>query len=89
MWNEERAYGLSTTLYEKHPVTGVHAGTPIADVFGIIARQHGCVMALADGVNWGEGSRLAARCAIRGSLDYINASLEKKNFENTTVIIYK
>jgi hypothetical protein len=29
-------------------------------------------MILADGVNWGPRSRLAARCAVRASMNYIN-----------------
>lgn len=66
--NPLRSFGVSTSLYEKHPVTGMNAGTPIADVFGIIARENNAIMALADGVNWGEGARLAARCAIRKSM---------------------
>lgn len=52
-WNENRAYGfvvqaiflkcetylssLSISLYERHPITGVSSGTPIADVFGIVS----------------------------------------------------
>lgn len=66
-------------------MTGTNAGTPIADVFGIIARENNCILALADGVNWGEGSRLAARCAIRGALDHLNSFVESSPFENTTV----
>ncbi|KAI1714733.1 protein phosphatase 2C domain-containing protein [Ditylenchus destructor] len=87
-WDDERAYGLSTSLYEKHPVTGTNAGTPIADVFGIIARENNCILALADGVNWGEGSRLAARCAIRGALDHLNSFVESSPFENTTDVFH-
>uniref|UniRef100_A0A915D4V1 PPM-type phosphatase domain-containing protein n=1 Tax=Ditylenchus dipsaci TaxID=166011 RepID=A0A915D4V1_9BILA len=87
-WDEEKAYGLSTSLYEKHPVTGTNAGTPIADVFGIIARDNNCILALADGVNWGEGARLAARCAIRGAIDHLNSAVEKNNFENTTDVFH-
>ena len=29
-------------------------------------------MILADGVNWGPRSRLAARCAVRASMNYLN-----------------
>lgn len=54
--NEECAYGMSASLYERNPITGLIAGMPIADVFGIIVRENNCVMALADGVNWGEGT---------------------------------
>lgn len=58
-WNtsdEQRAFGLSTSLYERHPITGMSAGLPIADVFAIIARENNAILALADGVNWGEGA---------------------------------
>ena len=41
-------------------------GTPVADVFAIYAKEQTCIMILGDGVNWGERSRLAARCAVRG-----------------------
>uniref|UniRef100_A0A915KAF9 PPM-type phosphatase domain-containing protein n=1 Tax=Romanomermis culicivorax TaxID=13658 RepID=A0A915KAF9_ROMCU len=75
------AYGLSTSLYERNPITRVRAGNPIADVFGVVARENNCILALADGVNWGEKSRLAARSAVRGALDYLSASLYAKNGE--------
>ncbi|RXG68188.1 PP2C-like domain-containing protein [Armadillidium vulgare] len=76
-WNRphERAFGLSTTLYERHPVTHERAGNPIADAFGIIARENSAVLALADGVNWGEEASLAAKCAIHGCLSHINTAL--------------
>lgn len=47
------AYGCSASLYEKHPVTTVPAGEPIADCFAIVCRQDSAIMCLADGVNWG------------------------------------
>jgi hypothetical protein len=73
--DNERAYGLSISLYEKHPVTGLHgkqlfkftvyfsvlAGMPIADVYALLARQNNSIICLADGVNWGESSRLAGK----------------------------
>uniref|UniRef100_A0A914HBT6 PPM-type phosphatase domain-containing protein n=1 Tax=Globodera rostochiensis TaxID=31243 RepID=A0A914HBT6_GLORO len=83
-WDEEKAYGLSTSLYEKHPVTALSAGHPIADVFGIVSRENNAIIALADGVNWGEGARLAARCAIRGAIDHLNAAIERGDTLNTT-----
>uniref|UniRef100_A0A914Y8B7 PPM-type phosphatase domain-containing protein n=1 Tax=Panagrolaimus superbus TaxID=310955 RepID=A0A914Y8B7_9BILA len=86
--NPLRSFGASTSLYEKHPVTGMNAGTPIADVFGIISRENNAIIALADGVNWGEGARLAARCAIRGALDHVNAAVEKDSFETTTDVFH-
>ncbi|MCP9263689.1 hypothetical protein DINM_007073 [Dirofilaria immitis] len=78
-FNEERCFGMSTTLYEQNPLTGINAGNPIADAFGIVARDNNVIMALADGVNWGEGARLAARCAIRGAIDHLNYHLLRKN----------
>uniref|UniRef100_A0A914P1T8 PPM-type phosphatase domain-containing protein n=1 Tax=Panagrolaimus davidi TaxID=227884 RepID=A0A914P1T8_9BILA len=86
--NPQRSYGASISLYEKHPVTGMNAGTPIADVFGIISRENNAIIALADGVNWGEGARLAARCAIRGALDHLNAAVENNSFETTTDVFH-
>lgn len=69
------AYGISVSLYEKNVITGENIGNPVADCFGIIAREDSCIMALADGVNWGEGARLAARCAVQGSIEYLNSAI--------------
>ncbi|EJD73781.1 hypothetical protein LOAG_18821 [Loa loa] len=91
-WNcfdEERCFGLSTTLYEQNPLTGVNAGNPIADAFGIVARDNNVVMALADGVNWGEGARLAARCAIRGAIDHLNYHLFAEECRTTTEVFHR
>lgn len=76
-WNKpnDDAYGISISLYEKSCINGEHIGDPIADCFGIIARENSCVMALADGVNWGNGARLAAQCAVQGSIDYLNSAI--------------
>ncbi|XP_027218748.1 uncharacterized protein [Penaeus vannamei] len=76
-WNRphQRAYGLSTTLYERHPVTNERAGNPIADAFGVVAREDSAILALADGVNWGEKASIAARCAIHGCLHHLNTAL--------------
>lgn len=84
-FDEERCFGVSTSLYERNPLTGVNAGNPIADVFGIVARDNNVIMALADGVNWGEGARLAARCAIRGAIDHLNYHLFADPCKTTTV----
>uniref|UniRef100_A0A8R1XKP7 PPM-type phosphatase domain-containing protein n=1 Tax=Onchocerca volvulus TaxID=6282 RepID=A0A8R1XKP7_ONCVO len=91
-WNcfdEERCFGISTTLYEQNPLTGVNAGNPIADAFGIVARENNVVMALADGVNWGEGARLAARCAIRGAIDHLNYHLFAEECGTTTDVFHR
>lgn len=83
-FSSDDAYGISISLYEKHLLTGDHIGSPIADCYGLIARKNVCIMALSDGVNWGEASKLAARSAIYGSLEYLNRALfspsESNNF---------
>lgn len=57
-WNvpslNDHVCGIAISLYEKNPITNIHAGDPIADCFALISRQDSCVMAIADGVNWGE-----------------------------------
>lgn len=79
-WNQptEFAHGIATTLYECHPVTKENAGEPIADAFAICVRENSAVMALADGVNWGDKSCLAARCAVHGCVDYLNRALYRE-----------
>ncbi|VDN28482.1 unnamed protein product, partial [Cylicostephanus goldi] len=47
------------------------------------------VLALADGVNWGEGARLAARCAVRGAIDHMNEHIEDGNLANTTEVFHE
>ncbi|XP_065094297.1 PP2C-like domain-containing protein CG9801 [Ochlerotatus camptorhynchus] len=76
-WNlpDVHAYGISVSLYEKNAITGESIGNPVADCFGIVAREDTCIMALADGVNWGEGARLAARCAVQGAIEYLNSAI--------------
>lgn len=44
-----RACGASTSLYEHPPSMKTRSGDPVADCFGIVARQNHCIMALADG----------------------------------------
>ncbi|KPL96859.1 PP2C-like protein domain-containing protein CG9801-like protein [Sarcoptes scabiei] len=76
-WNcpNENAYGISTTLYESNPTTRQKAGDPIADSFAICLRENSAIIALADGVNWGEKACLASRCAVYGCIDYLNKAL--------------
>lgn len=82
-----RAYGAATTLYERHPLTKQHAGSPIADCFGIVARKNSAILALADGVNWGEKACIAARSAVHGCIDYLNkAVFTSGNITNTTEV---
>lgn len=80
-WNRpcDSAFGAATTLYERHPVTYEKAGEPIADAFAICARENNAILALADGVNWGERSCLAARCAIHGCMEYLNKTFFDEN----------
>lgn len=78
-WNApssiDQGHGIAISLYEKNPITNEHAGSPIADCFGMIARRNSCVMAMADGVNWGEKARLASCSAIQASLEYLTRAL--------------
>ena len=52
-------------------------GDPVADVFGIVVREKCCVLAVADGVNWGKKSRLAARCATYAVMQHCSDNLDK------------
>lgn len=56
----DHAYGLSVSLYEKSCVNDERAGDPIADCFGLLVRGHSAAMAMADGVNWGEYSLIVS-----------------------------
>ncbi|CAI4222321.1 unnamed protein product [Auanema sp. JU1783] len=87
--DDQRAFGISVSLYEKNPLTGVSAGEPVADVWGVVARNNNGVLALADGVNWGEGARLAARCAIRGALDHLNDQINRKSMTTSTEVFHE
>ena len=70
-----QADGDSITLYEHKPGSTQHHGDPIADVFAVVARPNSCIIVVADGVNWGIKPRLAARCAVHGSVDHLNSKL--------------
>uniref|UniRef100_A0A1W7R9Y8 PP2C-like domain-containing protein CG9801 n=1 Tax=Hadrurus spadix TaxID=141984 RepID=A0A1W7R9Y8_9SCOR len=90
-WNRpsDYSYGIATTLYERHPVTRENAGNPIADSFAICMRENSAILALADGVNWGEKSCLAARCAVHGCMDYLNKALYREGGKiETTMDIF-
>lgn len=54
-WERENddAFGLSVSLYEKNLITQEPIGSPIADCYGVVSRGNSIAMALADGVNWG------------------------------------
>ncbi|XP_044738971.1 PP2C-like domain-containing protein CG9801 isoform X2 [Chrysoperla carnea] len=83
-WNNasDFAYGLSNTLYEKNPITSKNNGDPIADCFGIIARKDSAILALADGVNWGQKASIAAKSAVHGCLHYLNNTIFSGNNQN-------
>lgn len=55
IWNKgsDHIYGISDSLYDRNQVTKVKNGDPIADCFGIVARNDSAILAVADGVNWG------------------------------------
>lgn len=55
-WKRENddAYGMSVSLYEKNYITKESTGNPIADCYGLVMRGNSIAMALADGVNWGK-----------------------------------
>jgi len=76
-WNRpnDSAFGLSESLYERNPVTGEQAGSPIADTFAVVARKNSAVLVLGDGVNWGTKAALASRAAVYGAMEYLNNAL--------------
>ncbi|CAG9854449.1 unnamed protein product [Phyllotreta striolata] len=86
-WKSDFVYGLSDSLYDRNQVTKHKNGDPIADCFGIIARKDSAILAVADGVNWGEKASIAAKSAVHGSLHYLNQTIfnDSKPFENLTV----
>ncbi|XP_043654227.1 PP2C-like domain-containing protein CG9801 [Drosophila teissieri] len=69
------AYGISVSLYETSMLTKEPMGNPIADCYGMVVRGDSAAMAMADGVNWGDGARLAARSAVHGCLDYLDRAV--------------
>lgn len=81
------AYGRSVSLYEKHPVTGVPAGEPIADCFAVVSRKNSAILCLADGVNWGAKASLAAKAAVHGCVDYLNQALFGAHTVTSTTVI--
>lgn len=71
------------------PSLCIPLGDPIADSFAVVVRENSAIIALADGVNWGEGACLASRCAVYGCMDYLNRALyspaESTRVRNTLV----
>ncbi|XP_031331549.1 PP2C-like domain-containing protein CG9801 isoform X2 [Photinus pyralis] len=76
-WNRKTdyAFGISDSLYDRNQVTKNRNGDPIADCFGIIARGDSAILAVADGVNWGEKASIAAKSAIHGCLHYLDKTI--------------
>ncbi|RZC33263.1 PP2C-like domain-containing protein, partial [Asbolus verrucosus] len=68
-------YGISDSLYDRNQVTENKNGDPIADCFGVISRTNSAIVAVADGVNWGEKASVAAKSAVHGSLHYLNRTI--------------
>ena len=73
------AYGMALSLYDASSTSSrtKHNGDPVADVFGVVAYCNGSILSVADGVNWGEKSRLSARCAVHESLRYLEDTMER------------
>lgn len=76
-WTEgyDDVWGDAVSLYDINHTTGTRNGEPIADCFGIIAYETGAIMALADGVNWGDRPKVAARAAVYGFLSHLHRAL--------------
>ena len=47
----------------------------MADSLAIVTWADSCIMALADGVSWGQKSKLASTCSVYGALTYLNDRL--------------
>lgn len=90
-WNlrDQHAYGICISLYEQHPISGKISGEPIADSFAMCVRKNNAILMVADGVNWGEKSRLAARCALYGAMKYLNYKIfeRRRKPENTQDVV--
>ena len=56
---------------EKPAVTAIRLGDPVCDCYGLQLYANRTVIAIADGCNWGEAPREAARIACRGFLDHL------------------
>ncbi|XP_072023854.1 uncharacterized protein [Amphiura filiformis] len=95
-WNlrKDWAYGISLSLYEnKNDDVDDNkecTGDPVADVIAIKTTENSAILGLADGCGWGYGARRAARCAIKGCMEYIERNLYQQDsasqIHNTTDI---
>lgn len=101
-WNSpsDHTYGISLSLYEedktknqteivngKTVLKPFIVGEPNADVFGIQTRENSCILAIADGVNWGKKSRLAARCAVYAVMEHVTSNFDKMQDQPTSATI--
>lgn len=72
----ERSCGLSVSLYEEDlgnngGLEPRRVGDPIADVYTSVVRGNNTIAAIADGCSWGKKPRLAARCAVKATIEHI------------------
>lgn len=78
--------GMSASLYEEDPHNTSstssepkRVGDPIADVYTCVVRGNNTIAAIADGCSWGKKPRLAARCAVKASVEHILANTSQFN----------
>ena len=76
-------YAIVTSLYDKLKDNSGTVGDPVADCTAVLARPNNCVLILADGVSWGDRSRMAARSAVYGSLTYLAREETLTNAQTT------
>jgi hypothetical protein len=80
------AYGLSFNLYEMKS-NEESMEKPIADTFAVLARADSAILVLSDGVQTGSKSKLASRCAVRATINYLNGflffNLSRQQAKNT------
>jgi hypothetical protein len=73
----QQACGNAVSLYDVDPLTRLRHGDPIADCFGAVTYSNGAVLALADGVNWGNRPKLAARAAVMAFVAHVHKVLQQ------------
>jgi len=66
---------LYTIRRLNHYVSSIPTGDPIADSYAFIARKNNALMVIADGVNWGEKSKIASRSAVDAVVNYITQTV--------------
>ena len=73
------ACGESTSLYDVSP-SGMRNGDPIADCYCCVSYPNHALLAVADGVGWGDPAKRAARCAVVGSISHLHVALKGGTF---------